>query len=263
MSTRLFGTRTSCRRASRRCAKLPRDVPSPTPARGLLHASQMSIARTKFIAASPLPVRRTADRNKCLSHSRGRRWTRDKWIVVDVGPCADAGIIPPALRAVPSQSSPLRFARMLGRTKRRSANGGGEASRHEETTRIGAQSGRISHLRHHGRAGSYLRARDLPRLIALWPHELADQSSEGSLLILSKLRRALRAERRRALADHWSYELNRHLGLMMAYKAELGPMRRAKLRPSRTEPAVARSTSAAAAPESGEGGVRPAREQPR
>ena len=44
------------------------------------------------------------------------------------------------------------------------------------------------------------RARDLPRLIALWPHELADQSAEGSLLILSKLRRALRAERRRALA---------------------------------------------------------------
>ena len=40
-----------------------------------------------------------------------------------------------------------------------------------------------------------------------------DQTSEGSLLILSKLRRALRAERRRALAGHWSYELNRHLGL--------------------------------------------------
>jgi hypothetical protein len=63
-----------------------------------------------------------------------------------------------------------------------------------------------------------LRARDLPRLIALWPHELADQSSEGSLLILSKLRRALRADRRRALSGHWSYD-NRHLGLMTAYKA--------------------------------------------
>jgi hypothetical protein len=43
-------------------------------------------------------------------------------------------------------------------------------------------------------AGCYLRARDLPRLIALWPREIADQSSQGSLLILSKLRRALRAE---------------------------------------------------------------------
>jgi hypothetical protein len=39
-------------------------------------------------------------------------------------------------------------------------------------------------------AGCYVRARDLPRLIALWPRELCDQTSEGSLLILSKLRRA-------------------------------------------------------------------------
>ena len=90
--------------------------------------------------------------------------------------------------------------------------------------------------------------RDLPRLIARWPHELADQSPEGSLLILSKLRRALRAERRRALAGHWSYELNRHLGLMTAYKAELGLMRRAKLRLRRTVPAAAQSTSAVEAP---------------
>lgn len=51
-------------------------------------------------------------------------------------------------------------------------------------------------------AGCYVRARDLPRLIALWPQQLEDQTSEGSLLILSKLRRALRAERRRALAGH-------------------------------------------------------------
>lgn len=97
-------------------------------------------------------------------------------------------------------------------------------------------------------SGCYLRARDLPRLIALWPQELADQSPEGSLLILSKLRRALRAERRRALAGHWSYELNRHLGLMTAYKAELGLMRRAKLRLRRTGPGAVQPTSATEAP---------------
>ena len=39
-------------------------------------------------------------------------------------------------------------------------------------------------------------------------------------LALMKLRRALRAERRRGLAGHWSYDLNRHLGLS-AYKGEL------------------------------------------
>jgi hypothetical protein len=97
----------------------------------------------------------------------------------------------------------------------------------------------------HAGSGCYLRARDLQRLIALWPHELADQSPEGSLLILSKLRRALRAERRRALAGHWSYELNRHLGLMTAYKAETGLMRRARLRLRRNAPAASRSRSEA------------------
>jgi hypothetical protein len=66
-------------------------------------------------------------------------------------------------------------------------------------------------------AGCHLRARDLPRLIALWPQELADPSPQGGLRTLSKLRRALRAERRRGSAGHWSYELNRHLGLLSAY----------------------------------------------
>jgi hypothetical protein len=112
-------------------------------------------------------------------------------------------------------------------------------------------------------AGCYLRARDLPRLIALWPREIADQSSQGSLLILSKLRRALRAERRRALAGHWSYELNRHLGLMTAYKAELGLMRRAKFRPNRIAPAEAQSTAVAVAPATEQRDGRSARGQPR
>ena len=60
-------------------------------------------------------------------------------------------------------------------------------------------------------AKAYSRARDLPKLIALWPHELDDESAEGCRLVLGKLRRALRAERRRATSGHWSYDLNRHL----------------------------------------------------
>jgi hypothetical protein len=73
-------------------------------------------------------------------------------------------------------------------------------------------------------AKSYVRARDLPKLIALWPHELADESAEGSRLVLGKLQRALRAERRRGTSGHWSYDLNRHLALVTAYKAELARM---------------------------------------
>jgi hypothetical protein len=43
-----------------------------------------------------------------------------------------------------------------------------------------------------------------------------------------KLRSALRAERRRALSGHWSYDLNRHLGLLSAYKGEMAELGRLK-----------------------------------
>ena len=49
---------------------------------------------------------------------------------------------------------------------------------------------------------SYCRARDLPRLIALWPREIADLTEHGRRHLLAKLRRALRKERRRGLAGH-------------------------------------------------------------
>jgi hypothetical protein len=39
--------------------------------------------------------------------------------------------------------------------------------------------------------------------------------------VLGKLRRAPRAERRRGTSGHWSYDLNRHLAVVSAYKAEL------------------------------------------
>jgi len=75
-------------------------------------------------------------------------------------------------------------------------------------------------------ATAYARSRYLPKLIALWPHELEDQTPEGCRRILAKLRSALRAERRRALSGHWSYDLNRHLGLLSAYKGELAGLSR-------------------------------------
>lgn len=73
-------------------------------------------------------------------------------------------------------------------------------------------------------AAAYVRSRDLPRLLALWPYEIEDRTPEGGQRVLAKLRRALRAERRRARANHWSYDLNRHLGLLSAYKGELAKL---------------------------------------
>jgi hypothetical protein len=71
-------------------------------------------------------------------------------------------------------------------------------------------------------ARRYERKPDLPKLIPLWPSEVEDTSWVGTLRIPEALRRALRSERRRGIAGHWNYDLTRHLGLLSAYKGELG-----------------------------------------
>jgi hypothetical protein len=68
--------------------------------------------------------------------------------------------------------------------------------------------------------GEYCRTEQLPRLLKLWPNEVEDYSYPGTLKIAALLRKALRAERIRAHARHWAYDLNRHLGLIEALKAE-------------------------------------------
>ena len=85
-------------------------------------------------------------------------------------------------------------------------------------------------------AAVYDRARDLPRLLPLWPQEIEDWTNAGRLHLLAKLRRALRAERRRARSGHWTYDLNRHLGLLSAYKGELANRTRPVAQPSGTAP---------------------------
>jgi hypothetical protein len=59
------------------------------------------------------------------------------------------------------------------------------------------------------------------RVIALWPHELDDSSHAGRQRVVAKLRRALREERRRGIAGHWSYDLARHVELLRVYRQEL------------------------------------------
>jgi hypothetical protein len=68
---------------------------------------------------------------------------------------------------------------------------------------------------------AYDRLTELPRILPLWPAELADDSAQGRQLILAKLRRALRAERRRGIAGHWTYDLARHVELLRIYRLEL------------------------------------------
>ena len=72
----------------------------------------------------------------------------------------------------------------------------------------------------------YRRQTCLPRLLPLLPSELADESEAARRRILARLACALRAERMRGRAGHWTYDLNRHIALHQAYEGE-----RQRLRP--------------------------------
>jgi hypothetical protein len=71
----------------------------------------------------------------------------------------------------------------------------------------------------------YDRRTELPRVLPLWPHEVADESPQGRALVVAKLARALRAERRRGIAGHWTYDLARHAALLRVYRLELAASR--------------------------------------
>jgi hypothetical protein len=66
----------------------------------------------------------------------------------------------------------------------------------------------------------YERSRHLPRLLPIGPDEIADASLAARRSIVARLTRALRAERGRGRAGHWTYDLNRHIGLSQALAAE-------------------------------------------
>ena len=84
------------------------------------------------------------------------------------------------------------------------------------------------------RAGAILydRRRDLARLIHLDPFKALPDTAETTDAILASLGRALRAERNRGRAGHWTYDLNRHIALRQAYAAETARTSCAKAPPA-------------------------------
>jgi hypothetical protein len=54
------------------------------------------------------------------------------------------------------------------------------------------------------------RAGDLQRLLAVWPAEIADVSIAGRRRTVRRLEKALRQERARGRAGHWTYDIARH-----------------------------------------------------
>ena len=87
----------------------------------------------------------------------------------------------------------------------------------------------------------YDRDRDLPRLLPVWPTEVADTSHAGRLALLAKLRRALRNERKRGASGHWTYDLGRHAALRRAYRTEVAAALAAKSRCNPIQPSVTKA----------------------
>lgn len=70
--------------------------------------------------------------------------------------------------------------------------------------------------------GAALYRRDvvLPRLLPLATEDLSPDTPAVARRICALLARALRQERTRGRAGHWTYSLDRHIGLAQAYRAE-------------------------------------------
>ncbi len=68
--------------------------------------------------------------------------------------------------------------------------------------------------------GADARIRRLCRLVPLWPSEIASSEPAQAERVVAALERALRAERRRGRAGHWSYDMNRHTALSHALRDE-------------------------------------------
>lgn len=69
-------------------------------------------------------------------------------------------------------------------------------------------------------ARSYRRDRDLPRVLHLFPEEMADFTIPGYRKIIDILERRAAGMRNAALRGHWSYEPELHLAVLSALKAE-------------------------------------------
>jgi hypothetical protein len=71
---------------------------------------------------------------------------------------------------------------------------------------------------------AYDRTRVLARFHRLSPQTIASESPDAARAALKEIERAMRGERARR--GHWSYDLNRHISLLVAYRAETARLHR-------------------------------------
>lgn len=71
---------------------------------------------------------------------------------------------------------------------------------------------------------AYNRAHALSRFHRLSPETILSETPQAAGLILREIERALRAERARR--GHWTYDLNNHIALLVARRAESARLER-------------------------------------
>ncbi|MDP2357112.1 MAG: hypothetical protein Q8M31_13770 [Beijerinckiaceae bacterium] len=76
-------------------------------------------------------------------------------------------------------------------------------------------------------AALYERAKNLVRVLPLMAGHCDGPEPDTTRLIVRRLAQALRRERRLGRAGHWTYDLNRHIALTQAWKAESEALRSA------------------------------------
>ncbi len=78
---------------------------------------------------------------------------------------------------------------------------------------------------------------ELGRLVPLWPSEIGDLSIVGRRRMCRLLMSALRRERQRGIAGHWTYDVSRHAALARMLRSETEALRR--LAPNTPKPVIA------------------------
>ncbi|MBG0803326.1 hypothetical protein IYW40_17835 [Methylocystis sp. H4A] len=71
---------------------------------------------------------------------------------------------------------------------------------------------------------AYDRTRALARFHRLSPDTIASETPDAARAALKEIERAMRGERARR--GHWSYDLNRHISLLVAHRAETARLHR-------------------------------------
>jgi hypothetical protein len=94
--------------------------------------------------------------------------------------------------------------------------------RDQRAERIGSAAARAIDETVRAGAEAYDRLRDLPKLARIDIGICVADNAESAAAIVARLQSALRAERNRARSGHWTYDLNRHIALAQAYRAESG-----------------------------------------